>query len=41
VGRPTGPVAALRGALPLLTLALGLVVPGRSVALLGPEEVAR
>jgi hypothetical protein len=29
VGRPTGPVAAIRVVLPLLTLALGLVAPGR------------
>jgi hypothetical protein len=34
VGRPTGPVVALRSALPLLALALGLLVvaPGRSAA---------
>ena len=32
MGRPTGPVRALRSALPLLALALGLLAPGRSAA---------
>jgi hypothetical protein len=32
VGRPTGPVVALRSALPALALVLGLAAPGRSAA---------